>query len=86
MTDKKKRVLVIAARFSNNLGDDIIFDVVAEVCRNVRGIDPIGLSISGRDIYTSNNTDEYSKESTLKVLFKKNPLYSVYVLFCILDQ
>lgn len=68
MTDKKKRVLVIAARFSNNLGDDIIFDVVAEVCRNVRGIDPIGLSISGRDIYTSNNTDEYSKESTLKVL------------------
>ena len=79
MTDKKKRVLVIAARFSNNLGDDIIFDVVAEVCRNVRGIDPIGLSISGRDIYTSNNTDEYSKESTLKVLFKKNPLYSVYV-------
>lgn len=71
MSINKKKVLVIAARFSGNLGDDVIYDVVADICETVRGTDPIGLSISGRDNYvetalSSEETNANNFKSTLK--------------------
>lgn len=80
MSVNKKKVLVIAARFSGNLGDDVIYDVVADICETVRGTDPIGLSISGRDNYVETAlSSEETNANNFKSTLKHNVLYKYYV-------
>ena len=51
----RNSILIVAARYSNNLGDDVIYDTVSEACKIARGVEPFGLSISGKKGYTEND-------------------------------
>ncbi len=77
-----KNVLIVAARYSNNLGDDILFDVVLDVCKKARGIEPIGLSISGRSGYVKNSIEvSVGKKwiNGVKKYLKNTNFFSAYV-------
>lgn len=79
---RMKNVLIIAARYSNNLGDDVIYDVVSNACKKARGIEPIGLSISGKRGYAENISVEPSNKdlkTVVKDYLKSTTLFSVYV-------
>ena len=39
----RNSILIVAARYSNNLGDDVIYDTVSEACKIARGVEPFGL-------------------------------------------
>lgn len=79
---KKKNILLIAARYSNNLGDDIIYDVVSDACKQARGIEPLGLSISGKTNYNPSFPLELSNNSlkaVVKGYLKSTTLFPIYV-------
>lgn len=78
----RNSILIVAARYSNNLGDDVIYDVVSEACKIARGVEPLGVSISGKKGYTENNFMESSNNNlkiTVKEYLKSTALFSVYV-------
>lgn len=80
---KKNNILIVAARYSNNLGDDVIYDAVSSACKLARGMEPIGLSISGKKDYTKNISAEEPSNNNLKFVVKEylksTALFSVYV-------
>lgn len=78
----RNSILIVAARYSNNLGDDVIYDTVSEACKIARGVEPFGLSISGKKGYTENDFVESSNKNlkiVVKEYLKATPLFSVYV-------
>lgn len=74
-----KGIMVVAARFSNNLGDDIIFDVVEKTCREPQKREIIGLSISGRSNYAVESFPGENRSNGLKSFLKRRKIFSFYI-------
>ncbi len=82
MSKRESNILIIAARYSNNLGDDIIYDIVSNACEMARGMQPMGLSISGKKSYNSDNKGmslRKERKESIKKYLKSTPFFSIYV-------
>ena len=75
-----KRIVLLAARYSMNLGDDVIYDCVLDACKQVSGYETVGISISGLKGYRDKDDNgNIRKGRSIKDVLRSNEIYRCLV-------
>lgn len=73
------KVLLIGEKYSTNLGDGVIFDVVEKICTEKLNLECEEFDLSGQHKFVKDNTEKCELKNKLKEVIKKNRFMHKYL-------